>query len=381
MPSDDDDTELDPALSTQEIIEAARRPVLIARHQTVVEEMETSIVEGFVDGTSQHPRLTSILQELDAESEQQRISTTINTLVQDPHCAGKSLREALIELLCLLREKHHIDVAALQLHLIGVYRRLRQMILDHQRFKTSVDDLRAIPTHHLSRLLEHREPVFGSARLAESLVLPEYRLEHYQNVARRIIRPANADQVWQDSNPRAMALSRPVEEPLLALPEDQRAAARERLVINKIRSRFYRAVFLNYLSVDNLSPEEIAAHDTILAWIQAIEATPHLYPFMQGQTASQKLWRLSCLFRKILQLNEIYQRVERAADHPSYRERMQDLPFRSRLSIVAKEHYPSIRIDAHFLMTTLLCPFERFAVWIQEQHGRSDFILPPDGKE
>ena len=149
------------------------------------------------------------------------------------------------------------------------------------------------------------------------------------------------------------------------LPDAQRQQARQRLVADRIRSRFFRHVFLRYFDRDSLGEEEIEAHKTILHWLESISQTPHLYPFMQGQTDSQKVFRLGRLLKKIIQINEMYQRVARASAHPTYRDRFLELGTRDRLAILAREHYPMLKVDSTFLLSTALCPFRTFARWVQ----------------
>lgn len=375
-PADDD---LDPLMTTAEIIEEARRPLLIARHRPVIEEMEGSLGDGLVSGTADNPRLAAMLRELDEESEQRRIQASLRALADDERAQTLDLRQALIELLCLQRENHGVEVASLQLHAIGVYRRIRAMISDLQSLVPSLEDLRTLPVSRLGRLLNPIQPRFGSPTLAESLVIPPSQVAASMTTIKRISRARGGDTTWEVEDD-APALPRDVEEPLSRLPEAERQVARTRLQRDRARSRFYRRVFLVYFDRDTLSNEERDAHRTILHWLESIEQTPHLYPFMQGLTPGQKRWRLGCLARKILQLNEMYQRLELATQHPTYRDRFASLPSRERLVVLAKDHYPTLPITPEFTAATMLCPFKALAAWVQEKVAAKDFVLPPEPK-
>ena len=130
-----------------------------------------------------------------------------------------------------------------------------------------------------------------------------------------------------------------------------------------------------------LSPEEIGAHRTVLHWLQSISETPHLYPFMQGQSDGQKHFRIQQLLRKIIQLNEIYQRIEHASRHPTYAETFAsgELKATQKLKVMSKDKYPMLPVDNTFTIVTLLCPFEAFARWAQDAVSTDNFV-PPDGK-
>ena len=112
-------------------------------------------------------------------------------------------------------------------------------------------------------------------------------------------------------------------------------AARQLLVRDRIRSQFYREVFIKYLSIDEFDISH-EPHVTVLHWLEAIESTAHLYPFMQGQTAGQKSFRLAQLTQKVLQLHEIYARVALARQHPTYRETFEGKLTRECLAALSK---------------------------------------------
>jgi len=369
----------DPLLNTAEIIEEARRPVLIERHRELVEDMEASLSDALVTGSADNPRLKRMLEELDAESEQTRIANTIRGIADDENYHNAELRQALIEEACLLRERQGIEIATLQLHVIGVYRRIRSLMNEQQCLVPALADLRGLPARRVGQLLTPMDLRFGSPQLKDDLIVAPTQAQETLQVIRTIMKAPNGDDHWKEATGDP-PLPREAEEPLEKLPSEQRELARQRLVSDRIRSQFYRAIFLNYFGTNELSPEELDAHRTILHWFESIRETPHLYPFMQGQTNEQKLWRLGQLLRKIVQLNEIYQRVALAGTHPTYRERFKELTTREALAILAKDHYPAMKVDNDFLVSTMLCPFSIFASWVQEKVDSKDFVLPPDPK-
>ena len=59
--------------ATVDVINEARRPLLIARHRTLVTEMEASLAESYINGRTEHPRLVAMIQDLSSESEVRRI--------------------------------------------------------------------------------------------------------------------------------------------------------------------------------------------------------------------------------------------------------------------------------------------------------------------
>ena len=379
-PTDSDPDMDDPLMSTQELIEDARRPMLIARHRELVEEMEGNLTDSLVTGSSDHPRLKRMLAELEAESEQARIIGTMQTIANEDDYEDCSLQEALIQQCCLLREERGIEVAALQLHIIGVYRKIRSLMSGQHGLIPDLEDLRTLEAPRLVRLLDPLPIEFGSPQIGDHLVVTRRQAMQELQALKRMSRAEGGDTTWADAEGPA-PLPRELDEPLLDLDPAAREQARQRLIADRIRSQFYRNVFLGYFDRDTLSPEEISAHQTILHWLHGLSETPHMYPFMQGQTTGQKTFRLSRLLRKIVQLNEIYQRVAQASLSTTYRERFEGLNTRDRLQIMAKDRYPPIRVDDEFLVQTMVCPFEVFARWVQDKVANKDFVLPPDPKK
>ena len=130
--------------STMEFIAEARRPLLIERHKKLIDEMEASLSDQLVTGEADNPRLKSMLEQLELDSEKARIGEIVSTIATDAHYKDATLRGAVVDELCLLREQKGIEVATLQLHVIGVYRRVRQMVAPRQGEPPSLADLREL---------------------------------------------------------------------------------------------------------------------------------------------------------------------------------------------------------------------------------------------
>jgi hypothetical protein len=361
-----------------DFIAEARRPLLVERHRKLIDEMESSLSDNLITGSDENPRLQAMLKELEADSEKARLGRTLKALAEDSHYKDTTLRNALVEQLCLWREEGNVEVAALQLHVIGIYRSIRNSVAERQGAPPSLADLRELPATMLGRLLNAIPPAFGSPTLNEALVYTPAFADRSMRTIRRIRKAENADGSWADANGEP-SIPREIEEPLDALPEAERKAARQLLVRDRIRSSFYREVFLKYLSRDefDISHDD---HPTILHWLEAIESTGHLYPFMQGQTAGQKAFRLQHLMQKILQLHEIYARVALASQHPTYRESFKDKNTRVRLAELSKDHYPPLGMTPELTLAAMLCPFRIFVDWVQARVAEHDFVLPPDPK-
>jgi len=366
-------------LSAIDLIAEARRPILIERHRRIIEEMEGCLSDAMVSGETDNPRLLAILRELEVESERARIARTLRILAEDDHFKDSTLRNSLVEQLCLLREEGSIEVAMLQMHVLGVYRAVRSEVAKRQGDVPSLADLRELPTAILGRLLNAHPPEFGSPTLPESLVYTTAFAERSLRTSRRLRRPEDADTTWNSSDGEP-TLPQDQEELLLKLPDSERHAARKLMIRQRIRHDFYHGVFLRYLSRDELDPKEVESHPTVLHWLESIESTAHLYSFMQGQSTAQKRFRLSQLVEKIVQLHEVYARIALASQHPSYREAFVDLKTRGRLAIMAKEHVPPLQLTADLMLAALLCPFGVFATWVQERVINDDLVLPPDRK-
>jgi hypothetical protein len=196
---------------------------------------------------------------------------------------------------------------------------------------------------------------------------------------KRIRRAEKASATWEEAAGEP-PLPREMEEPLEKLPENERRETRKLLIADRIRSQFYKDVFLKFYNRDELDPKEIEAHPSLLHWLESLESTPHLYPFMQGQTSAQKAFRMSQLLTKLIQIHEMYARVSLASQHPTYREPFEGRKTRERLAIMAKDHYPVLAVTPELTLSALLCPFKDFAEWVQQRVETQDFVLPPDPK-
>jgi len=373
-----DDDEESP-YSTIEFIAEARRPLLVERHRQLVDEMEGSLSDALITGAVDNPRLQAMLVQLDSESERARVDTTLASLADDEHYANATLRDALVEELCLLRERGSIEIATLQLHVIGVYRAVRRRFEERLRVAPALADLRPLPVAMLTRLLNPMPAQYGSPGLLESLVYTPAIAATAQATGKRLRKGVAGDKHWQDAAGDP-PLSREVEEPLEKLPDAERRAARQLLVRDRIRSAFYRQVFLEYLDRDTLDPRDIEAYPTILAWLEAVEATPHLFPFMQGQTTAQKIFRLSQLEQKLIQLHEMYARLALASEHPVLKSKFVDKSVRDQLQVMAKAHFPPIPMTPELALAVLLCPFAAFVEWVQGKVADHAFVVPPDPK-
>jgi hypothetical protein len=372
------DPDEDSSYSTMDFIAEARRPLLVERHRKLIDEMESGLSDNLITGDEANPRLQAMLKELEADSEKQRLERTLRALADDPHYKDMTLRAALSEQLCLWREEGNVEVASLQLHVMGIYRNVRANVAARQGAPPTLADLRELPAHMLGRMLNPNPPEFGSPTLSDNLVYTPSFADRSMRTIRRLRKAESADSSWTDANGEP-SIPREIEEPLDALPETERKAARQLLVRDRIRSSFYREVFLKYLSRDefDISHDD---HPSILHWIEAIENAAHMYPFMQGQTTGQKAFRLAHLAQKVLQLHEFYARVALASQHPTYRDSFKDMNTRQRLAVLSKDHYPPLALNSELALAAMLCPFRTFVSWVQNRVAEHDFVLPPDPK-
>ncbi|MBA2480946.1 MAG: hypothetical protein H0V44_09800 [Planctomycetes bacterium] len=376
LPTDDEPAD---QFSTMEFIAEARRPLLIERHRTLIEETETSLSDQLVTGEADNPRLKAMLDQLKNEAEVTRINGLIQTLASDSHYKDTTLRAGLVDELCLMREHKGVEVATLQLHIIGVYRHVREMVIARQGDPPGLMDLREMPATILGRLLNPIKAEFGTPSLSECLVNTPSFGDRCMRTIKRIRRAEKGSSNWEEANGEP-PLPREVEQPLEGLPESERKATRALLIGDRIRSQFYKDVFLRFLNRNELEQREVDSHRTVLHWLESIEATAHLYPFMQGQTAGQKAFRLSQLLGKIIQIHEMYARVSLASQHPTYRDAFKTKNTRERLAVLAKDHYPVLAMTPELMLAALLCPFPAFVEWVQGRVEAQDFVLPPDSK-
>jgi hypothetical protein len=275
-----------------------------------------------------------------------------------------------------------IEIAALQIHTIGIYRSINKAIYRRGKYQSNIDELRNIKCKYLNTFLEPDSFEFANPEHMEGIVQIPGLLLHIHEESKRI-RSFSKTGHWQDEE-LGNFLPRDKEITIYDLPEEEREAARTELVSEYVRSRFYRAIFLEYFDVDTFDPRDGEHYTTIFDWLLAIEETPHLFPFMQGQTEDQKHFRLAHLMSKIVQISELYQRIEKARndeqdEHTAEAVRSSQS---SRLAIkaLAEHRYPALRVSKDFVGSTLLCPFLSFARWVQDKVNNEDFTLPPEAK-
>lgn len=369
----------DPA-TTQEFILEARRPILVQRHRAIIAEMEAGLGDALVSGTSDNPRARTLLADLDQPAMQDRVRMALIALVGDGHYLDVRLRDALVEELCLWRARAGADVAVaeLQLHAIGIYRLVRQALLDRQGEPApALDELRALPVAGLDQLLAPLAPTFAQPVL-HLVRTPAYG-DRCLKTVKRLVRATPMDEGWDDAD-GGPVLTPEEQEPLDHVPAAERGAARALLIQDRIRSRFYRQVFTQYLGGDEFDPREAQAHRHVLAWLQAIDETPHLYPFLQGQTTRQKTFRIAQLTQKIVQIHEVYARLAHAGANPALRAQLEGRPVRERLTLINRAHYPPLPNTPDLTLAALLCPFPAFVAWVQRQVAEREFVIPPDAR-
>lgn len=354
----------------------------ITAHLPAMEEMESSLGDFFLQEEIDHPRLKAIVEELETDSEQQRINSTLAVLAKDERNAARTLREALLNQLCKLREDMGVEIAALQIHTIGIYRSINKAIYRFSKYQSNIEELREIKCRHLDIFLEPDSFEFANPVHMESIVQIPGLLHHIHEESKRI-RSFSKQGIWEDEE-LGNFLPREKEIAIYDLPEEERETARKELVSDYVRSRFYRAIFLEYFDIDTFDPRDAEHYTTIFDWLLAIEETPHLFPFMQGQTEDQKHFRLAHLLSKIVQISELYQRIEKAKndEHDEQTAEAVRASQSSRLAIkaLAENRYPALKVSKDFIGSTLLCPFKSFVHWVQDKVKHEDFTLPPDPK-
>ncbi len=351
-------------------------------HRPQMEEMENSLGDFFLEEEIDHPRLKAIVEELETEGEQQRINSTLAVLAKDASNSERDLRDALLYQLCTLRENMGIEIAALQIHTIGIYRSIKKAIHRRSKYQSNIDELRDIKCKYLMSFLEPDSFEFANPVHMEGIVQIPGLVQYIHEESKRI-RSFSKSGHWEDEE-LGNFLPREKEIAIFDLPEEEREAARKELVSDYVRSRFYRALFLEYFDIDTFDPRDGEHYSTILDWLLAIEDTPHLFPFMQGQHEDQKHFRLAHLLNKIVQISELYQRIEKAKNDDSDEATQEAVRTSqsSRLAIkaLADNRYPAMKVSRAFIGSTLLCPFMSFVKWVQERVKNDDFTLPPEPK-
>jgi len=354
---------------------AARRRLVVERHHNLVEELESVITDDFISGKSDILGMLAMIKYLNDDFGRSRMEFIMNSLVDDAHYKEMTLRAALVEQICLLCEQCGGDVTTVTSHIVGSYRQIRERIAKCQGEAPGLSDLRGLPMNVLARLFHTIPLEFGSPTLADSLVYTPSLADRSMRTIMRIRHAVGADTRWQDATDKP--LRRDLEEPLDNLPEGVRRAARQLLVSHRIRSRFYREVFITCLAPDQFDVHK-EYYATILHWLEDIEGTAHLFPFMQGQTSGQKAWRLAQLTLKIVQLHEMYARLAMASHHSAYSAQFGGKAIRERLAMLSKDHYPPLALTQELTLAALLCPFKVFVAWVQDRIRNKEFVLPPD---
>ncbi len=363
--------------ATVDLINEARRPILIARHRELITEMEASLSETYITGQTEHHRLKTMIAELSSESEVRRIERTMKSLTEDEHYRDMSFQQGLVDFLCLMREAGNVEIAALQMHAIGVYRTVRSLLNERQGEPPTLAELRDLSIAAVGVLLDPPPAVFG--RLGVPQVFTRTFIEQTLKNIKHLRHGERPDVTWQDAEV-GKAVTRADEESVKHLPETERAAAIDFLIRDRVRSRFYRAVFLEFLSINEFDATQEDLPSTVLAWLEGMAETPHLFPFLQGQPDRQKSFRIARLTQKIVQLFEIYARVARAEADPRHQVAFVGKGTRERLMHLTRQHEPPIPLSTELTLATLLCPFRTFVEFVQTRVQAGDFVLPPDPK-
>ena len=168
-------------------------------------------------------------------------------LADDEHYESQIVQDAIIDFCCMLREERGVEVATLQLHIIGVYRRIRALMLKHQTLVPDLTDLRSLPCARLGRVLQPIPIHFGVPGMDDGIVVTGTQASRMVDTIRDITSgraEATASGANRAPNHRCRANRRSRS---AALPIEQREDARQALVADRIRSRFFRAVFLHLL--------------------------------------------------------------------------------------------------------------------------------------
>ena len=368
----------DQSINSRQFLAEARRQVALDEHGEVISEMENSIGDNLVSGSADNPRLKRVIEALDNDEAKSRLSDAIMAMATYPAFAEMPLQEALIEHSCVLRSHAGTEVAKLQIHIIGVYRRIRELMYHQQSLVPDLHDLRTLPTGRLERLLHPLPLTFGSPSSADALVVTDTQRERILELAWQFISPEGCDEHWADDS-RDLIWTRDDEKDISHLDSDERKQAREELFQHRIRESFYDVVFNTYLGRDELCDDELDAHFTLLHWMQQMAETPHLYPFMQGQTASQK--PSACLSYHVNSCScmSSHQRIDRALQAEPYQsDGFADLTTDEQFQRLHTEDFPPLEIDDEFIVSAFLCPFATFARWSQTMNTEGRFLLPGD---
>lgn len=339
----------------------------------MVAEIEAALTDGFVTGEIDHPRLQMMLKELEAESEQQRIRHSINAIFRNDLASKPSFQEALVSHLCDLRRNHGVEMATLQVHSLGVYRQLRSRSIEQLAFAPGLQDLRGAAPATLSKLMQPLR--YGCHDMTELVPLFEIQNRRANRLLRLVRRQSPPKADWIEPGEHVV-LDRRTEERVSQLPPEQRTEEHNRLARRMLANRFYQSVFFKYLHPDQLDPNEIASHDTVADWLEAIGETPHLFSFMQGFSSDGKQFRRLMLANKMVQLCEITVRIDRCR-HQNPAE-WKGIGFRPGMRMAAEKKIPALELTPQLTAAALMVPFAEFVRWVHERIGYEDLALPAD---
>lgn len=381
MPADADRSarSTDDLGSTLDFIQSARRPILIQRHQAAITEMEGGISDGLLSGANANPRFKAMVEGLERPEAQEKTRHMLTALGEDVHYREHTLQRALIEELCLSRERAGHEVAALQQQCIGIYLMVRSLYIARDGEPSPcLDEIRAMTTASIGALFLPA-PAKEFARLVLGQPRPRSVIDTVVKQVRALLKQPNMDVQWDEAEGLPILNDEDLEA-IAKLPEGDQEPTRVLLQRDRVRSSFYKQVFLIYFAADEFDPRE-AEGKTVLAWLQALDETPHLYPFLQGQNHRQKAWRVAQLVQKVLQLHEIYARVQHATENPRHRDELAGKSFRERMGIINKLHYPPLPNTGELTVGAMLCPLLTFVEWVQARVVDKDFMVPPDPKK
>ncbi|TVR16086.1 MAG: hypothetical protein EA401_01930 [Planctomycetota bacterium] len=349
--------------STAHVIEAARRPLIVARHQDTVNTAFARI---------------DAEQALATDTDNTVARELFSCVIDDDSLHRSPLREALIEHCCLGLDNGDIAAVDLPLLLATCLHLAHDALSQYPGMgDITLDELNECSCEMLHLAQTHKDPPPFHHPDLKPYVLWTPAQEGLSLHALHCIASAEGgDRQWQEAAGEP-SLGREQEEPLEDLPEAKRRIVRQQLVRERIRQLFAKKVFINYLDRDSLDPNEIAAYPRIIDWLGAIGETPHLFSFMQGQTQAQKIFRLQQLWHILLQLRELALRLHTAAQHPSYRDTFVDLHPAQQLEILVQDRYPAATIDRAFCLTVAHYPFAAFVEWVQNRVADETFLLPP----
>jgi hypothetical protein len=203
--------------------------------------------------------------------------------------AGVPVATAFVQAMARLREAHAVDMAELQILVIGFYRITWQLLsrLDHT---IDLDQIRALDAGQAARLCDG----FRFGQQPDPFPVPAAMAERFRGRLRAMMRPADADQDWRELSGQ--------------VPRCRPIAVHDHLsgpVANAIRNAFFHEVFREYLGPDNVDDRLRHEHRLVLDFLEDAERHPQLLPFLQGQEPSQVRFRLSQLTLALIAMHQI----------------------------------------------------------------------------